>query len=78
MTKLDGPYKPVEIGITETEQLQKNIMSLLLQIGDMGTCKGCGAPIYWVTHKNGKKAPYTTEGLNHFIDCPSANRFKKT
>ncbi len=40
-------------------------------------CRGCQAPIYWVTHKNGKRTPYTPAGLNHFIDCPAAAQFGK-
>lgn len=59
------------------EQLRKNIIALLNNIGDAGHCRGCSAAIYWVTHKNGKKTPYTLEGLNHFADCPAAARFKK-
>lgn len=57
--------------------IQKNIEDLFLQIADRGKCRGCGAEIFWVTHKNGKKVPYTILGLNHFIDCPQAKRFKK-
>lgn len=40
-------------------------------------CRGCEALVYWVTHKNGKRAPYTAAGLNHFIDCPAAAQFGK-
>lgn len=61
-----------------SDQLQDNISKLLANIGDSGTCRGCQAPIFWVVHKNGKKVPYTPEGLNHFIDCSAAARFKKT
>jgi len=41
------------------------------------TCRGCQAPIFWVLHRNGKRVPYTPAGLNHFIDCPEAAKFKK-
>lgn len=59
-------------------QLKVNIGQLLRQVGDPGTCKGCQAPIFWVTHKrNLKPTPYTPEGLNHFADCPAAARFKR-
>lgn len=57
--------------------LGNNIISLLNQVGDPGVCKGCGKTIWWVKHLNGKKAPYTEKGLNHFADCPQANKFKK-
>jgi len=50
--------------------------SLVRPVGDRGKCKGCGKEIWWVKHRNGAKAPYTGEGINHFIDCPKAKRFK--
>ena len=50
-------------------------LALLKNVGDRSTCSGCGAEIYWVHHKNGKRAPYTPAGLNHFIDCPKAAQF---
>lgn len=43
-----------------------------------GSCKGCGQPIFWLTHANGKKVPYTPQGLNHFVNCPSRDQFKKS
>lgn len=42
-----------------------------------GVCRGCGADIYWVTTKAGKKAPFTAAALSHFADCPAAERFRK-
>lgn len=45
--------------------------------GEPVKCRGCEAAIYWVTHKNGKRTPYTAAGLNHFIDCPAAAQFGK-
>jgi hypothetical protein len=35
-------------------------------------CRSCGKAIYWVVTKNGKRAPYTAEGISHFADCPNA------
>lgn len=40
-------------------------------------CKACGAELYFVRHHTGKVAPYTIDGLNHFINCPQAQRFHK-
>jgi hypothetical protein len=57
--------------------IRKHLQPLLSAIGDKGQCKGCGAVVYWVVHKNGKKSPYTVNGTNHFIDCPQAGRFKR-
>lgn len=59
------------------EQLQRNVLRLLAAIGDAGTCKGCGRPIWWVKSKAGKIMPVTDEALNHFVDCPRAAQFKK-
>jgi hypothetical protein len=50
---------------------------LLDAIGDHGTCAGCHASIFWVTHRNGKKVPYNSTGVNHFVTCPEAARFKR-
>lgn len=49
--------------------------TLLLLAGRMETCR-CGLLIYKVTHLNGKTAPYTEAGLNHFVDCPNAGDFR--
>ncbi len=50
--------------------------ALLNAIGDPGECRACNRKLFWVTHRNGKKTPYTPEGLNHFVDCPAAKDFK--
>ena len=63
--------------IEKLKRLQNNVRLLLRQIGEPATCRGCSRPIWWVKHLNGKKAPYTLEGLNHFADCPRAKQFKK-
>lgn len=55
--------------------------NLLKQIGDAGTCRGCGRLIWWVKHKNGKATPYDlggeTVGVNHFVTCPQRGEFKR-
>ena len=62
--------------MTECVVKQRQVMAhLLKQIGEPGICKGCNAAIVWVTHKNGKKTPYTLEGQSHFADCPAAKEF---
>lgn len=52
---------------------------LLDHVGKKASCDGpnCGRTIYWVTHTNGRKTPYTAAGLNHFVDCPDRDRFRK-
>jgi len=39
-------------------------------------CKGCGIQVAGVLHRNGKLAPYTLDGMNHFINCPKAEQFR--
>lgn len=55
----------------------ESMRKLLTQIADQGLCRGCGAKVYWVEHKNGKRTPYTEAGLNHFVNCPERERFKR-
>lgn len=51
----------------------------LNRVGDHAFCKGCGREIWWLEHKqSGKSAPYTFDLLNHFIDCPKAQEFKRS
>lgn len=58
-------------------QAQAETMKRLIdQIGRQATCDGCERVIYWITHRNGKATPYTSQGMNHFIDCPARDRFK--
>ena len=61
----------------EFERLGQNILRLLANVGELGHCKGCGAVVYWVTHRSGKKAPYTQDATIHFANCPQAARFRK-
>ncbi len=69
-------HKDIEGLMKERDALRSNMERLLKQIGEPGTCKGCGAAIYWVQHRNRKRAPYTASGLSHFADCPAASKFK--
>jgi hypothetical protein len=64
----------IESCIHAQAEAMKRLIDL---IGDPGICRGCGCRIYWVEHRNGKKVPYTSFGLNHFINCPEAARFKR-
>lgn len=60
-----------------TDKERKNVWRLLDQIADRSACKGCGKPIWWVKMRSGKVAPYTDEAINHFADCPMADRFRR-
>lgn len=57
------------------EGSQAAMLALLRNIGGLAQCAGCGALIYWVRHKNGKRTPYDPSGLNHFVSCPKADQF---
>ncbi len=58
--------------------LREAIGRLFRAIGaEKAQCRACGAEIWWVHHASGRKAPYTASGLNHFIDCPGADEFRK-
>jgi hypothetical protein len=61
-------------------EAQKLAMRLLVNhVGKKASCDGpnCGRTIYWITHTNGKRTPYTEAGLNHFVDCPDRDRFSR-
>jgi len=47
-----------------------NVRRLLEAVGTQGACEGCGAKIFWVMHKNGRRAPYTFMAANHYRECP--------
>ena len=58
--------------------LEDRIRRLLELINEESrTCKACGVLIFFVRHRNGKMAPYTIDGLNHFMNCPQAAQFRK-
>jgi hypothetical protein len=54
-------------------------MERLLKLAayEVRPCKACGQTLYFVKHNTGKAAPYTADGLNHFIACESADSFRK-
>lgn len=59
------------------DAMDKAMTALLKQIGQIGTCSGCNGVVIWVTHRNGTHVPYTTEGMNHFANCPKSHLFGK-
>jgi hypothetical protein len=52
------------------------VRRVLVMFGKSDNCRACRAVIYWLQHASGAKAPYTEYGLNHFADCPKAERFQ--
>lgn len=43
----------------------------------IGNVEGCGARIWWMTTKNGRKVPFDPEGHAHFATCPNAEQFRR-
>ena len=56
------------------EQRMEFLLRLIAE--EIRPCRACGAELAMVRHRNGKLAPYTMRGLNHFLDCPNAKQFK--
>lgn len=56
---------------------QRLLKLLLLTAEEKRPCRACGVDLYFVRHRTGTKAPYTADGLNHFVNCPQAARFKR-
>lgn len=60
--------------------LEDRIRTLLLAVAENSPrpCKRCQTPIVFVKHKkSGKIAPYTLQGVNHFVDCPFSSEFQR-
>jgi len=73
---LDGFMADREEFVRAVMELQHNAVEQILRNFDVRPCARCGQAIAWVTHANGKKAPYTQWGHNHFVDCPRADEFR--
>lgn len=61
--------------MSDKEGIHRNIRTLLNRIGNYTKCPACQTEMWWVTHKNGKKAPYTVEAVVHFNECKAAEGF---
>lgn len=59
----------------DNEQIHRNIRNLLNRLGNYTKCPACQTEMWWVTHKNGKKAPYTVDAVVHFNECKAAEGF---
>ena len=51
---------------------------VLNTLGSPGNCKSCGAPVYWITSKNGKPTIWDKNGVSHWATCPNAAKHKTT
>jgi hypothetical protein len=57
--------------------IEERIERLLkLTAYEIRPCKACGQMLYFVKHNTNKAAPYTIDGINHFLNCESADSFR--
>ena len=62
----------------EVPTIEKRMASLLQNVAEeIRPCKACGVQLAFVRHRNSKLAPYTLDGINHFITCEKAEQFRK-
>ena len=57
------------------EQRMETLLRLVAE--ELRPCGACGVELAMVRHRNGKLAPYTMAGVNHFIDCEKAAQFRR-
>lgn len=58
---------------------RSNVRLLMQQLGvDEAKCSSCGAAIWWIETKAGKRAPISQDGLSHFADCAHAALHRKS
>ena len=58
--------------------IEARMESLLRLVAEeVRACRACGAQLAMVRHRNGRLGPYTMDGVNHFINCPAAEDFRK-
>ena len=66
------------MGERRTATITELMETLLRNVAEeIRPCKACGAELAMVRHKNGKLAPYTMAGVNHFIDCEKADQLRR-
>jgi hypothetical protein len=62
----------------QVAEIRRNIAALFKNMGAIPvTCRGCPETIYFLKHANGASTPYTTDGMNHFKNCPKAKQFTR-
>ena len=65
-----------DINLPPIEDRMKSLLGLVAR--ETRPCTRCGAMIYIVHHvKTDRLAPYTSDGINHFLNCPNAAEFRK-
>jgi len=46
------------------------------RVGELGTCRSCGAEVVWVVMPSGKRPPFNKDGVSHFATCPQSTSWK--
>ncbi len=57
---------------------ETRLSRVLNTLGSTGNCKSCGAPVLWITSKNGKPTIWNKNGVSHWATCPNAAKHKTT
>ncbi len=71
----EGVYRESD-GTWRTEQREIVTVEGSPIVPGMTACKGCGAPIRWVSTEAGRMTPVNPDGSTHW-SCPAAAQFKK-
>lgn len=77
----DLPIYKVTIPIHKIDQAAEIDVLVEQRLRRLGipttNCKRCQKEIFFLTTKNGKAMPTTFALKSHFVDCPSAQNFRK-
>lgn len=76
-TAADRLREQLAEALARAGRAEANLTKLLAAAGEPGRCRDCGAVVYWVQHKTGRRGIYTPEGVSHFADCPGAAKFRR-
>ena len=81
---LEGHFQQETAFIVAAVSIQREaVMQVLKVCGEPAICTGhgdvggCGARIWWMTTKGGRKIPFDPEGHAHFTTCPKAEQFRQ-
>lgn len=57
---------------------EDRLIRVLNTLGSPGNCQSCGAPVFWITSKNGKPTIWDKNGVSHWATCPNPEKHKTT
>lgn len=82
---LEGHFHQESAFIAAAVSMQREAVLQVLKVcGEPAICTGygsvlgCGARIYWMVTKGGKRIPFDPEGHAHFTTCPNAGQFRRS